>query len=70
MADYLKPLPVPEVETEPFWAACKEHRLDIQQCDDCSIVRLLPEGHLPSLPRNKPDLARHQWARGRCTPSR
>ncbi len=36
MADYLKPLPVPEVETEPFWAACKEHRLDIQQCDACN----------------------------------
>ena len=47
MADYLKPLPVPEVETEPFWAACKEHRLDVQQCDDCNTFVFYPRAICP-----------------------
>ena len=47
MADYVKPLPVPEVETEPFWAACKEHRLDIQQCDGCGTFVFYPRAICP-----------------------
>lgn len=35
MADYLKPLPVPSPESEPFWAAAREHRLSIQRCNGC-----------------------------------
>ena len=30
-----KPLPGPDVESAPFWSACKEHRLTMQYCVDC-----------------------------------
>ncbi len=36
MAEYLKPLPIPSPESEPFWAAAKEHKLKIQRCRDCA----------------------------------
>ena len=35
MAEYLKPLPIPSPESEPFWAGAREHKLRIQKCDDC-----------------------------------
>ncbi len=37
--------PLPEITplTEPFWAAARAHRLDIQRCDDCEAYRFPPE---------------------------
>ncbi len=37
--------PLPEITplTEPFWAAARAHRLDIQRCDDCGAYRFPPE---------------------------
>ena len=37
--------PLPEITplTEPFWAAARARRLDIQRCDDCGAYRFPPE---------------------------
>jgi uncharacterized OB-fold protein len=29
------PVPVPELDTEPYWAGLREHRLLILRCDEC-----------------------------------
>lgn len=42
MADYTKPLPVVTVDSRPYWDAAKEHRLTVQQCDDCGALRFPP----------------------------
>lgn len=48
MADtYNKPLPVPAPESEPFWAAAKEHRLSVQKCRACGHLRFPPAAHCP-----------------------
>ena len=36
MADYLKPLPIPSPESVPFWEGAKEHKLKIQNCNECN----------------------------------
>ena len=38
-----KPIPVPDADSAPFWAACKEHRLVAQRCLDCSRWRWPPQ---------------------------
>ncbi len=36
MADvYLKPVPRPAPESEPFWAAVRDHKLTLQRCGAC-----------------------------------
>lgn len=42
MSTYTKPLPIVDVQSEPFWSACKEGRLLIQKCTDCSTPRFPP----------------------------
>ncbi len=42
-----KPLPHPTPKTQPFWDALKEHRIDIQQCDDCHQWVFFPRPHCP-----------------------
>ena len=43
MADeYQYLLPAPDVETEPFWAAAKNHQLVFQQCTSCETFRHPP----------------------------
>jgi len=39
---YTKPLPVADVETRPFWDACREGRLKLQRCTNCGHVRFPP----------------------------
>jgi uncharacterized protein len=34
-------------DTEPFWAAAREHRLTYQTCDDCARVVFYPRAHCP-----------------------
>jgi uncharacterized OB-fold protein len=31
----MKPVPRPAPESEPYWKAAHEHRLEVPQCDDC-----------------------------------
>ena len=38
MSDYLKPLPQPTPETQPFWDGAKAGELKLQRCGDCSHV--------------------------------
>ncbi len=42
-----KPLPHPTPKTQPFWDALREHRVDIQQCDDCQHWVFFPRLHCP-----------------------
>ncbi len=39
MADYNKPLPVIDAETQPFWEYCKKHELRMQKCQQCGYIR-------------------------------
>jgi uncharacterized OB-fold protein len=42
MSEYLKPLPVPDPDSAPFWAGCRAHRLLIQRCTACNAFRYPP----------------------------
>jgi len=42
MAEISKPLPVPTIETRPFWDACKRHELRIQRCGACGYYQFYP----------------------------
>ncbi len=43
--DMIASRPLPEITdlTEPFWAAAKDRRLEIQRCDGCGTFRFPPE---------------------------
>jgi uncharacterized OB-fold protein len=34
-AEYLKPLPHPSPDSQPFWDACQRHSLEMQKCSSC-----------------------------------
>ncbi len=42
MADYSKPIPVPSVESRPYWEALAERRLVIPKCDACATCWFPP----------------------------
>jgi uncharacterized OB-fold protein len=42
MAQYQKPLPIPNEDTRPFWDGLKEHKLKIQKCRQCEQFRFPP----------------------------
>jgi len=42
MAEYTKPLPIPDDDTREFWEGCKKHELLIQKCEDCATFRFPP----------------------------
>lgn len=44
---YLKPLPAPDVDSQPFWEACRAHRLTLQRCIACRTVRFPPGPRCP-----------------------
>jgi hypothetical protein len=39
-----RPIPVPDADSAPFWDACREHRLTVQQCSSCAKKRYPPVG--------------------------
>lgn len=39
---YAKPLPRPTIDSAPFWAGLKAHRMVLQKCADCGRVRHYP----------------------------
>lgn len=47
MADYAKPLPVPDPDTAPFWDGCRAHELRAQRCRSCGRLRWPPRGICP-----------------------
>lgn len=48
MAEYTKPLPQPNPETEEFWKAAQRHEIALQQCTACGEFRHPP---LPVCPQ-------------------
>ena len=44
---YLKPLPVPSPESQPFWDACRRHELRLPRCSACSAYWFPPSGVCP-----------------------
>lgn len=37
-----RPVPVEDVDSAPFWEACREHRLTVQECVSCGQQRFPP----------------------------
>lgn len=48
MAEYKKPLSVPDEDSIPFWEGCKSHQLVIQRCKDCRTYRFPPSPLCPN----------------------
>jgi len=44
---YAKPLPSPDLDTQPFWDACREHELRAQRCSKCGSFRWPPRQLCP-----------------------
>jgi uncharacterized OB-fold protein len=42
MIEYAKPLPTIDLETQPFWDACRAHELRGQRCTACGKFRWPP----------------------------
>ena len=45
---YVKPLPVADPDTQPFWEGCRGHQLRAQRCADCHTFRWPPRGLCPA----------------------
>ena len=50
MASYVKPLPIINEETKPYWEYCQKHELRMQKCTQCGHIRfpisiLCPQCH-------------------------
>ena len=41
-------VPTPDVETQPFWDACREHRFLIKHCNSCGRDHFYPRPFCPS----------------------
>jgi uncharacterized OB-fold protein len=54
----MKPLPVPDRDTQPFWDACRRHELRAQRCAACGRFRWPPQGLCPHCHRWE-----HAWTR-------
>src|SRR5258708_4112532 len=39
---YDRPVPVPDLDSAPFWEGCKRHQLLFQRCMDCGMFRFPP----------------------------
>jgi uncharacterized OB-fold protein len=44
---YAKPLPQPDIDTQPFWDACRGHELRAQRCNACGEFRWPPQAFCP-----------------------
>jgi len=42
MAGYLKPIPVPDEISKPFWQGCQRQELLLQKCRDCGRFQFYP----------------------------
>lgn len=42
MAEYAKPRPEPNADTQPYWDGLNDRRLRLQRCADCGKVRHYP----------------------------
>ena len=47
MTDYKKPLPQPDVISQTYWTAAKDHKLIIQSCTGCQQYVFYPREECP-----------------------
>ena len=47
MAEYAKPLPVPDPVTQPFWDSLKAHAIQLQRCGGCGRFVYYPRALCP-----------------------
>jgi uncharacterized OB-fold protein len=47
MADYTRPLPLVDADTQTFWDSAKAHDLRAQRCASCKRLRWPPQGFCP-----------------------
>lgn len=47
MADYQKPLPIPNGETQPFWDSLKQHAMQLPFCRKCGKAHFYPRPFCP-----------------------
>jgi uncharacterized OB-fold protein len=47
MADYAKPLPIADPDSQPYWEGAKAHELRAQKCAGCGKLRWPPQGFCP-----------------------
>ena len=48
MAEYAKPLPIPDPVTKPFWDSLKAHAIQLQRCPACDRFIYYPRAVCPS----------------------
>jgi uncharacterized OB-fold protein len=48
MQNQPKPLPAPSPETQRFWDACRNHRLELPFCRDCQAFFFYPRRFCPT----------------------
>lgn len=48
MGEYKKPIPVPSIESKPYWEGLRQHRLLIQCCNVCCHFWFPPSTHCPN----------------------
>jgi len=47
MSEYKKPIPVVQPWSEQFWKAAKQHKLVIQECQECNVKIFYPRKYCP-----------------------
>jgi uncharacterized protein len=47
MSEVAKPVPIPDLDTRPFWDACRQGELRAQRCSACGRFRWPPQGFCP-----------------------
>jgi uncharacterized OB-fold protein len=47
VAEYARPLPLPDADTQEYWNGTQAHELRAQQCSSCNRLRWPPQGFCP-----------------------
>jgi uncharacterized protein len=48
MSELAKPAPIPDLDTRPFWDACRQGELRVQRCTPCGRFRWPPQPFCPT----------------------
>jgi uncharacterized protein len=47
LAEYARPLPLADTDTQPYWEGARAHELRAQRCSSCGKLRWPPQGFCP-----------------------
>jgi uncharacterized OB-fold protein len=47
MSETVRPIPLPNLDSKPYWEACKRHELRVQRCRECQRYRFYPRTCCP-----------------------